>query len=325
MKLFGGGRNKEEAHDCAFWGMGTEMLHRAYGVNSEKALEAVKEEAQRLEKLLSRFEDGSDIARINAASGTKGERISDETFAILSRAISFSELSDGLFDITITPLVELWDYKNAKSAPSAEKIAETLRLVSFKDLVLNEEGLIAKLSRAGQAIDLGGIAKGYASDMFMEVFKRHGVKSAFSNIGGNVSTLGAKPDGQSFKVGIRHPREEGLLGAVETAGEAVVTSGDYERFFVGDEGKRYHHILSPKTGYPAEAGLISVTVVAKSAMDADALSTALFVAGLEKGEAILKKCPWAEAVLADSGMNVYITHGLEGRIEATEGIRLRLI
>ncbi len=314
-----------DALNYAFRGMGTEMLSRAYGENAGKALKAVEKEAERLENLLSRFIPGSDISKINASSGVKGEGIDRETFVVLSRALGFSVLSQGFFDVTIAPLVDLWNFKNATFAPRADKISEVLNFVNYRDLVLSGETMSAKLNKAGQAIDLGGIAKGYASDMFMEVFKRHGVCCAFSNIGGNVSTLGAKPDGAPWRVGIRHPREEGLLGTVETFGEAVVTSGDYERFFIDGAGKRCHHILNPNTGYPAEAGLISVTVVANSAMDADALSTAVFAAGLQKGAEILEKCPWAEAVLADTNMRLFITRGIESRFAPAEGLEARLI
>lgn len=314
-----------EALDYAFRGMGTEMLNRAYGEKAKMALEAVEREALRLERLLSRFIDDSDITRINASAGKRSERVSTETLRIIKRAIGFSEISHGAFDITVGPIIDLWDYKNAVSAPEEDKIARALALVNYKEISLNEKEISVKLSGKGQSIDLGGIAKGYASDSFMEIFKEHGVSSAFSNIGGNVSTLGSKPDGSPWRVGIRHPRKDELMGAIETAGDAVVTSGDYERFFIDKDGNRYHHIMSPLTGFPARSGFISVTVIAKSALDADALSTALFVAGIEKAEAILKVCPWCEAVLADEGMNVYITNGLKGRFEASEGIKTRLL
>lgn len=312
-----------EAHDSLFKGMGTDMLHRAYGDNAKIALESVEEEAGRLEKLLSRFEIESDVSRVNFSAGKRSEKLSSETCGIIKRAIRFSEISSGAFDVTVGPLIDLWDYKNATSPPGTERIMEALSLVDFREISVSEKELSIKLSREGQSIDLGGIAKGYASDRFMEIFKGWGVRSAFSNIGGNVSTLGAKPDGSPWRVGIRHPRKEELMGVVETEGDAVVTSGDYERFFIDEEGNRYHHILNPFTGFPAVSGFISATVIAKSSLDADALSTALFVAGLEKGEAILKICPWCEAVLVDSNLSVYITKGLKGRFEAAAGIRLR--
>ncbi len=315
----------DNALDAVHFGMGTEMAHRACGENAAEALKAVEEEAKRLERLLSRFIPESDIGRINAGAGRKPATISLETLKILELAAGVSLSSRGCFDVTVAPLADLWDYKNAVKPPEAERIREILSLVGWRDLELDVAEGSAGLKREGQSIDLGGIAKGYASDRFMQIFRERGVASAFSNIGGNVSTLGSKPDGSAWRVGIRHPRAEDLMGVVEASGEAVVTSGDYERYFTDDAGKRYHHILDPKTGYPAESGLISVTVVAGSAMLADALSTAVFVAGLERGAEILKKYLQAEAVLIDEKLRVYVTRGLKGRFESASGIALKYI
>ncbi|MEM5768134.1 MAG: FAD:protein FMN transferase, partial [Bacillota bacterium] len=288
-------------------GMGTEMAHKAFGRHSMKALRAVEKEAQRLERLLSRFLPESNISRINRSAGIKREKISPETCEILSRAIECSVISQGLFDITVGPLADLWDYRHALEPPPRDMIEMVLPLVRYKDLELDTAQKTAGLKNSGQSVDLGGIGKGFAGDRFMEMFQEYGVKSAFSNIGGNVSTLGNKPDGSPWRIGIRHPRLNGMLGAVAVTGKAVVTSGDYERYFLDKEGRRFHHILNPITGYPAESGLVSVTVVADSAMTADALSTAVFVAGLERGFALIEKYPCAEAVLVDAKLRVYVT------------------
>lgn len=291
-------------------GMGTEMAHKAFGRHAIEALKAVPNESQRLERLLSRFLPESDISRINRSAGIKYENISLEVYEIFLHAIECSDISQGLFDITVGPLVDLWDYKHALKPPANNKIEMVLPLINYKDLELNAVHKTVGLKKSGQSVDLGGIGKGFASDRFMEIFKEYGVTSAFSNIGGNVSTLGNKPDGSPWLVGIRHPRLNGLLGAVAVTGKAVVTSGDYERYFMDKEGRRFHHILNPITGYPAGSGLVSVTVVAGSAMTADALSTAIFVAGLERGTALIKKYPGAEAVLVDEKLSVYVTQGL---------------
>lgn len=301
-------------------GMGTQMTHRAFGDHAEQALLGVRAEAERLEKLLSRFMPESDISRINRSAGIKSEHISKETCEVLELAINISQLCDGFFDVTIAPLVDLWNYKNAIAQPPDAEIRRALTLVNYRRLILDDARQTAELKKSGQAIDLGGIAKGFASDQFMEVFKNHGVLSAFSNIGGNVSTLGVKPDGSPWRVGIRHPRQNGLLGAVSVTGQSVVTSGDYERYFIDKDGKRFHHILNPKTGYPAESGLISVSVITPSAMMADALSTAIFVSGFKKGLAFLKKFPLAEAILVDRELNVHVTRGLRENFQTTEGI-----
>jgi thiamine biosynthesis lipoprotein len=178
----------------------------------------------------------------------------------------------------------------------------------------------------GQSINLGGIGKGYAGDKFLEVFKKYGISSAYTNIGGNVVALGTKPDGSPWRVGIQHPRQESsLIGLVSVADKAVVTSGDYQRYFIGNNGKRYHHILDPSTGYPAESGVISVTIVADSSTVADALSTILFVAGMEKGLELLGRFPGVEAILVDMDLQVYITAGLMEYFQASEGISVDIL
>lgn len=300
----------EAAHD----GMGTRMCHRIFGRKASEALLAVKAEAIRLESLLSRFLPDSCIGRLNGSAGISSERVSNEAFAVLERSKAVSEASDGAFDATIGPLVDLWDYKHSTEPPEGARIRQVLPSVDYRSLHLDESQKTASLERKGQSVDLGGIGKGFASDSFMDVLRKHGITSAYSNIGGNVSTLGLKPDGSPWSVGIRHPRRDCLIGAVQVNGDAVVTSGDYERYFVDGSGRRRHHILDPRTGYPAESGLISVTVVGKSALTADALSTAIFVSGLEKGLEILSGFGNAQAILIDGNLKVYCTEGLRNRI-----------
>ncbi len=313
------------AAEAAHPGMGTSITHRAFGRHSTEAMCAVQKEAQRLEGLLSRYLPESDVGRINRSAGISSEKVGSETFAVLERAAELSMNSQGLFDVTVGPLADLWNYKHATEPPPDERIRRVLPLVHYQDLKLNAAEGTAGLKKRGQSADLGGIGKGYASDRFMEIFMEYGVTSAFSNIGGNVSTLGNKPDGLPWLVGIRHPRADGLLGAVSVSGKAVVTSGDYERYFLDRHGRRFHHILNPVTGYPAESGLISVTVVADSAMAADALSTAVFVAGLERGVALLKSNSSTEAVLVDTRLRAYVTRSLRQSIRITAGITAQYI
>lgn len=304
--------DKSASFEITYFGMNTEIAHKAFGRHGKEALRAVDMEAKRLEHMLSRFLPGSDVYRINSFAGMSCQKINSETYEILLKAIEISRSSQGLFDITIGPLADLWDFKNASEPPEAARLRQLLPLVDYRDLEVDTAKRRAGLRKSGQSVDLGGIGKGYAGDRFIEIFKEYGIVSAFSNIGGNVSTLGIKPDGSPWRVGIRHPRQSGLLGAVEVKDRSVVTSGDYERYFMGPEGRRYHHILDPVTGYPSKSGLISVTVVADSAMTADALSTAIFVAGLDKGLAILEKYPGVEAVLVDEELKVYATGKMQG-------------
>ena len=306
--------------------MNTEIAYRVFGEKSEEAICLAEMALKRLENKLSRYIQDSEVSMINKSAGVAQISISSETYEILSCALRFSEITEGLYDITVGPLVELWDYKHSIKVPEEAKIYSVRSIVNFHDLLLNSQEKTAGLRKEGQSIDLGGIAKGYASDSSIKVLQGHGASSAFVNIGGNVSTLGNKPDGSPWSVGIRHPRHEGyLLGAVKVSGKAVVTSGDYERYFIDREGKKWHHILNPITGYPAESGLISVTVVADSAMTADALSTAIFVAGIDKGLLYLNHFVGAEAVLVDNNQQVFITKGLKESFQAVEGIKALML
>lgn len=306
--------------------MNTIISFRIHGEKAEQAVKSVKAELCRLEKKLSRFVQDSEVSRINQFAGKASVAISSETCEILSNAIRVAEISHGLFDITISPLVDLWDYKNSFDVPEQVKIQSTLALVNFRDLLLNPMEKTAALRKEGQSIDLGGIGKGYASDHCIKVLKDNGISSAFINIGGNVSTLGYKPDGSPWSVGIRHPRQEyGLLGTVRVTGKAVVTSGDYERYFIDLGGNRWHHILNTVTGYPTDSGLISVSVIYDSAVIGDALSTAIFAGGIEKGLEYLAHFPGAEAILVDKLQHVYITQGIKESFQAVEGVEASVI
>ena len=301
--------------------MGTRITHKAYGENPRRALAAVQAELKRLEKLLSRFEEGSEISKINRAAGLARVKISRETFSLLHHVHQISRLCGGAFDVTIGPLVQLWNVYHAEHSPKEADILAARALTGFSMLTLDRGNLAVKLKEPGQMIDLGGVGKGYASDRAMEVFARCGIRSAYTNIGGNVSTLGTKPDGSPWQVGIRHPRQAGqMIGAVSVVNKAVITSGDYERFFVDEAGKRRHHLLDPATGYPAESGLISATVVSPSAMEADALSTALFVSGLQKGLKLLRHFPYAQAVLVNDQLDITVTGGLKDCFTPAFGI-----
>lgn len=307
--------------------MGTVMAHKAFSTHAEESLTAVKREVDWIESLFSRFVPGSDIWRINQSAGIQPEKLSHATFEVLSRAAAFSRTCPGCFDVTIEPLVSLWSTsKETGEPPDDAGIHQALSLVNSEDLILDPWGITAQMRYPGQSVDLGGIGKGFAGDRVVEVYRRFGVTSAYSNLGGNVVTLGAKPDGSPWQVGIQHPRHpDRLIGVVGVIGESVVTSGDYQRFFTDRHGIRRHHILNPATGYPAESGLVSVSVVAEKSIDADALSTILFVSGLERGLECLKRFPQAEAIFVDANLSVSITPGLSNRFQVDDGISVTIL
>jgi thiamine biosynthesis lipoprotein len=319
-----GNRPVARVTHCA---MGTVMTHKAFGLHAEDSLEAVCSEVARVEGLLSRFLPDSEISRVNGSAGIKSEKVSLETYDVLSKAVEFSRSFPGCFDVTIQPLVALWHTaKESLAQPDESSIKQVLPLVNYRDLILDPREITAGLGNAGQSVDLGGIGKGFAGDRIREVFKRFGISSACSNLGGNVVTVGAKPDGSPWQIGIQHPRQEdSLIGAVSVVNQTVVTSGDYQRTFTDSQGKRHHHILDPTTGYPAESGLISVSIVTEKSVAADPLSTIVFVAGMETGLAFLRSLPETEAIVVDSNLNVYVTPGLRYRFQAAKGIEVTIL
>jgi thiamine biosynthesis lipoprotein len=307
--------------------MGTVMTHKAFGVYAEEALVAVCREVSRVEEQLSCFLPESDIGRVNRSAGIKREKVTRETHDVLSQAVEFSRSFPGCFDVTIGPLVSLWKIgQESPAQPDDARIQQALPLVNYRDLILNSRKRTAGLRNVGQSVDLGGIGKGVAGDRIVEVFKGFGISSAYSNLGGNVVTVGAKPDGSPWQIGIQHPRQQdGLIGSVSVLGESVVTSGDYQRCFMDSQGKRHHHILDPTTGYPAESGLISVSIVADRSVAADPLSTIIFVAGMEKGLQFLRSFPHTEAILVNSELQVYVTQGLRHRFQAAQDIAVTIL
>jgi thiamine biosynthesis lipoprotein len=307
--------------------MGTVMTHKAYGAHAEECLTAVRAEVDRLERIFSRFLPESEISRINRSAGIQSENVSQDTFEVLSKAFKFSSVCRGCFDVSIGPLVSLWSMsKNTSTPPDESSIRQLLPLVNFRDFVLDLPQRKAGLKKVGQSVDLGGIGKGFAGDRILELYQEYGITSAYSNFGGNVVTLGAKPDGSPWHIGIQHPRQENkIIGSVAVVNQTVVTSGDYQRYFTDSQGKRHHHILDPKTGYPSDSGLISVSIVADKSLAADALSTSLFVAGMQKGLEFLEGLPQTQAILVDSDLQVYITPGLRGRFQADQGIEVTIL
>ena len=291
------------------YAMGTVLELRAFGANAEKALSAAEAEIERLDNLLSRGFSNSDISKINKSGSAEA---SSDTRAVLRKGIEVSNETGGAFDLCIAPAVDLWGfYSKNYYVPSDSEIAEILPKINYKNITLTDERVT--LSRGAQ-IDAGGIAKGYLSDRIIEIFKEHGVVSAIISLGGNVQTLGTKNSGEPWRVGIKNPAG-GLLGTLDVCGKAVVTSGGYQRYFE-DDGKKYHHIIDPETGKPAESGLKSVTVVSSDGALADALSTAVFVMGKERGENFWKERNDFDIVFMTDTDEIFITEGLKDSFQS---------
>lgn len=270
-------------------------------------LKAAMEECGRYERLLSRTVEGSDVWRINHAGG-EPVTVSDDTAAVLRCAAAISEKSAGAFDITIAPASTLWDFTSGKAAlPDRDELAAAAALVDYSKLRL--EGNTVTLP-AGMMIDLGAIAKGYIADRVKEYLASRGVKHAILSFGGNIVAIGTKPDGTDWKVGIQDIDKatgEYML-VVRNRGGSTVTSGIYERGFDLD-GVRYHHLLNPRTGWPEQNELASVTILSESSMEGDALATAAFVLGPAKGMELIESLPGIEAVFIARDRQVSFSSG----------------
>lgn len=248
-------------------------------------------EASRIEQLLSKYIESSEISRLNRTGKLK---VSPDTFYIIKRSKEFWQLSDGAFDITVAPLLELWGFSNRKySVPADKEIRSVLKLIGSDKIILHEKNYVVEFKLPGMKIDLGGIAKGFALDLAVKKLKENHINSCLINAGGQVYALGEKSS-TPWKIAIKNPREPEISGTLELKNKSASTSGDYEQFFI-NSGRRYCHIIDPKTGFPADAHLTSVTVIADEGSTADALSTAIFVLGKEKGGRLLEKFPGSKA------------------------------
>lgn len=299
--------NISKDYSKEFFAMDTYMTVTAYGENGEKAVSAAEKKVKELDKKLNAEDKESEIYSLNKNGNAA---LSEDAACVLDSALQYWKATEGAFNPAMRPLMSLWGFTSGNyNVPLKAEINQKLALAKPEKISVN--GNKAELKLDGLEVDLGGIAKGYTSSQIMKIFKESGVKSGIANLGGNVQTLGLKPDGSEWNVAIEHPdSEESYLGVLKTHDRAVITSGGYERNFEKD-GKTYHHIIEPSTGYPAESGLTSVTIVAEDGTLADALSTSLFVMGAKKAEKF-----WRESgkdfdvILYTDDNNIIISQGI---------------
>lgn len=301
--------------------MDTVMQLTAYGRGRDEALAKAQAEIERLDALLSTGSEQSEISRLN---GQGSLALSQDTGELLQAALTLSQDTEGLFDITVYPVVKLWGfYDKTYHVPTDSELASAMALVDFRRVRYDTETRTATLGE-GQSVDLGGIGKGFTSQRVTEILKNAGIKSAMVSLGGNVQCLGTKPDGTAWNIGIRDPwnSQSGIYCAVSITDKAVITSGGYERFFEQD-GKTYLHILDPRTGYPAESGLSSVSIVTSDGTLGDGLSTALYIMGLDGASDYWRthKEEFDAVFIADDG-TLYATEGLRDSIHSEHEIQL---
>mgnify|MGYP000370821110 CR=1 FL=1 len=285
--------------------MDTYMTVTAYGENAEVAVDAAEVEIERLDALLSTGDADSEIAKLNADGNAK---LSEDAGYLVERALELYQETDGTFDIAIYPVMEAWGFPTQNfRVPSQEALDQLLPLTDAGNISYDKATKKISFGAEGMKIDLGGIAKGYTSSRIMDIYKENGISSGLVNLGGNVQALGTK-----WKIAVQSPDDtEDYLGILSVQDKAVITSGGYERYFEQD-GVTYHHIIDAKTGYPAESGLVSVTIVSKDGTLADGLSTSLFIMGEEKAADFWRKHKDDfDAILMSDNGTLYVTEGLE--------------
>ncbi|MDF2569572.1 MAG: apbE [Sporomusa sp.] len=288
----------------------------AYGSGNELAVKAAFAEFKRINDLTNRFDENTQVSKINQAAGKERVQVDPDVIAMLKLARNRSEQLDGTLDVTVGVLTELWGVGHkGEFVPSQAEIKALLPLVNYRLIEIDDKANTVFLPQTGMRIDLGAVAKGYANRKAIDVLKAKGIKSALINAGGDVRVIGTRPDGQPWRIGVQDPRDsEGIAAKlVLSEWDVLETSGDYQRFFVKDN-VRYSHIIDPRTGFqPREVA--SVTIVAKSGAYVDILSTAMFVLGVERGQELLKQYPGTEAIFITADGKKIITPGLTGKIE----------
>lgn len=311
-----GGEPKGTYHSPTVYAMDTILDITIQGRTTEQAkadAEAAIELAHKIEAETSQFKAQSDVSKINAQAGIAPVPVSENTLLIVKTALDYSKQMNGAFDVTVAPVVKLWGFYDQKfRVPSEQEITEALSRVGYQKVSLDEANKTVMLTEKGMAMDLGGIAKGFAVGEMVELLKERGVKHALVNFGGAIGALGKRVDGKKWVIGIKDPRGKGgdLVGEIEVEDDFVSSSGDYERYFMKD-GKRYFHIFDPSTGRnPTE--VISTTVVGPNAMLADTL-TKILVMGRDEGLEFMKSHPDYEALVIDSAGKTFVTPNMDDK------------
>ncbi len=265
--------------------------------------------------------ESSELLRVNRAAGTIPVQVSHDTFQLVRQALVYSNMRPGSFDITIWPLSRIWDLdllEERMSIPTSEEIEQARQLVDYRKLLLNPQKRSLYLPQRGMGLDVGGIAKGWAADRVAEMLQEEGALSALLDFGGNIVLIGNKPDSSLWRVGLQDPDKiQGVyLGVVESGPAAIVTSGDYERFYE-HQGVRYHHLLDPATGLPVDNATRSVTVISATATDADALSTMLYILGVTAGMQLIESLPSTDAIMITANKEIVLSSGIGERFRLT--------
>jgi thiamine biosynthesis lipoprotein len=270
--------------------LGTICTVNLYNAGSSRVYREIFDRLREIENEMSANLEDSELERINRMAGVEAVPVHGDLLEIIEKALYYADISGGAFDPAVGPLVKLWGIgSDSPHIPSQEEIDSLLPLVNRRDIKIDRQNMTVFLRQPGMRLDLGAIAKGYAADETVAIIRNAGIRRGVIDLGGNIFAYGEKEDGSPWRIGIQNPlgdRGE-YIGVMEVRNKTIVTSGVYERFIEAG-GKRYHHLLSPETGFPADNGLLSVTIVADSSIDADGLSTAAFILGYEKGRPLVE-------------------------------------
>lgn len=308
-------RRQKDLMEKTFYALGTLSSIRVFGNIHEAVIDKAIDRVMEIDRRMSAYRDDSEIALLNQNAGNGYVPLSKDTLSLLQLSTEISQQSDGAFDITVHPLVKLWGIgKKGDYIPEPQDILAAKHLVDYRDLLLDGNNHTASLKKRGQCVDLGGIAKGYAADEVKRILLAVGIQSAMINLGGNIAAIGSQPDNGHWRIGLQNPLEDrGIsFGTLEVTDKTIVTSGINEQFFIKGS-RRYHHIMDPRTGTPAQSALLSVTVISDQSAYADALSTAAFVLGMEKGSALLEQYG-IDGVFVTDTAEVFTTRGLAGKL-----------
>ncbi|MBR4200076.1 MAG: FAD:protein FMN transferase [Oscillospiraceae bacterium] len=317
------GDHAETVKSADVFAMDTYMNIKAYGRDAEAAVAESEARIYELEQMFSVTNEASDIWSINHGEG-QPVTVSEDTVSVLQTAQTMHKESSGALCISLYPVLCAWGFTTGEyRVPTDNEIAKLLK--NADDTLISVKDQTARCPENMQ-IDLGAVAKGYTGDEIMEIMQAHHINSAIINLGGNVQTLGGKPDGSAWTVGITDPfAPDSLIGTVSVTDKAVITSGNYERYFTGEDGVRYWHILDPADGCPADNGLVSVTVIGACGAECDALSTALFVEGTEQALQHWRKSGGFEMILVTSDGELLLTEGIAADYTAKKEMPYRVV
>ena len=297
-----------QEYNTGLFAMGTYMDFTAYGEQAESALEDAVDHIEEWDALWSTTNENSEIYAANHSHG-QPVSLSQETEELLTFTLQMAEQTDGALDPTIYPIVHAWGFIDQEyRVPSDEEIETFISLTGYEKVLVENHTVSLP---EGTQLDLGAVGKGYAGELLADELRERGITSALLDIGGNIQMVGGRPDGSMWRLGIRNPFGEGSFGILEAEDSAVVTSGGYERYFTDEDGTIYWHILDPATGRPADSGLVSVTIIADSGVLADALSTSIFIMGLDEGSEYWRTYGGFNMLLMTESGEIYLTEGIK--------------